>query len=115
MPKVSLHRQRVFKPSDGIEIRLLARPLIIKRSTIATLVVHLNHDDGLTCAFKFKGWIPCSRGVAVPELTWTCGVPMPDNGLTAPEGGTGILMSSGLPGTIDSGRLGILMRFATLL
>jgi len=40
---------------------------------------------------------------------------MPDNGLTAPEGATGILMSSGLPGTIDSGRLGILMRFATLL
>jgi hypothetical protein len=40
---------------------------------------------------------------------------MPDSGLTAPLGGTGILISSGLPGTIDSGKSGILMRFATLL
>jgi hypothetical protein len=49
----------------------------------------------------------------VPEPA--CGVPRPEKGLTVPEGGTGICMSSGLPGTRFSGRLGILMRFATLL
>jgi hypothetical protein len=44
------------------------------------------------------------------------GVPMPPGkGLTVPLGGTGILISSGLPGTMESGRPGILMRLATLL
>ena len=55
--------------------------------------------------------MPC--GVAVPDPAW--GVLRPGKGLTVPLGGTGILMSSGLPGTMLSGRLGILMRLATLL
>lgn len=72
------------------------------------------HSNGLTCVdLTFSGCAPESCGVAVPEATF--GVPIPEKGLTAPLGGTGILMSSGLPGTMLSGRLGILMRFATLL
>jgi len=50
-------------------------------------------------------------GVADPF----CGVPILIMGETVPEGGTGILRSSGLPGTMLSGRLGMWIRFATLL
>lgn len=68
---------------------------------------------GLTCVFiTCSGCDGLREGVAVPGLS--DGVPIPD-GLTAPLGGTGIEMSSGLPGTIEGGRSGILMRLATLL
>lgn len=40
---------------------------------------------------------------------------MPLSGLIVPDGGTGILMSSGLPGTSLDGKSGMWMRFALLL
>lgn len=43
------------------------------------------------------------------------GVPMPENGETVPLGGTGILMSSGLSGTMRSGSPSMCIRFAELL
>jgi hypothetical protein len=43
----------------------------------------------------------------------SAGVPMPDNGETTPLGGTGILISSGEPGTISCGSPGIWIRFAS--
>jgi hypothetical protein len=69
-------------------------------------------SHGFTCvAATFNGCVEGFCGVAVPEPA----APIPGSGLTAPLGGTGILISSGLPGIMLLGRLGILMRFATLL
>lgn len=51
-----------------------------------------------------------SDGVARPE---SAGVPIPVRGLTTPEGGTGILMSSGDPGIIFSATPGMMIRFAS--
>lgn len=72
---------------------------------------------GCTLAFNDSGWFDCA-GVEAPALGVTdpfCGVPRLTVGDTVPEGGTGILRSSGLPGTILSGSLGMWIRFATLL
>jgi hypothetical protein len=72
----------------------------------------MDQSHGFTCVLaNFKGCVEGFWGVAVPESV----APIPGSGLTAPLGGTGILISSGLPGIMLLGRLGILMRFATLL
>jgi hypothetical protein len=41
------------------------------------------------------------------ELTGSAGVPRPERGLTTPDGGTGILMSSGEPGIMSGARPGM--------
>lgn len=60
-----------------------------------------------------------SSPVSLPEdsgvLPPSAGVPMPLSGLIVPDGGTGILISSGLPGTSFDCRSGMWMRLALLL
>lgn len=67
--------------------------------------------------FPRNGSIPASlpdvSGVAVPVPG--AGEARPLTGLMAPDGGTGILMSSGLPGTSREGRSGMWILFALLL
>lgn len=46
-------------------------------------------------------------------LAGSAGVPSPDIGLKVPLGGTGILMSSGEPGTISGATPGMKMRLAS--
>lgn len=99
-------------------------PIIVSISCSRHLhrVELLAHSEGLICVFLMpKG---CAAPPLAPAVRGFCGVAVPDapcsgvpipNGLTAPEGGTGILISSGLPGTRASGKLGILIRLATLL
>lgn len=77
--------------------------------------VHLeNYWAGCTLGLNSSGWLGCA-GTATP----TTGVVVPESiggiGDIVPEGGFGILRSSGDPGTMLAGKLGMCMRFATLL
>lgn len=58
-------------------------------------------------------WLPLAEsiGVAIPDTI--AGVPIPDNGLTNPLGGTGILISSGEPGIKAGATPGTLIRLAS--
>lgn len=67
-------------------------------------------DFGFSASVEPASLVGSSDGVARPERA---GVPKPVRGLTTPEGGTGILMSSGDPGMIFSATPGIVIRFAS--
>lgn len=54
-----------------------------------------------------KGWTPPSLSTGCVGVLVPAGVPIPENGVIAPDGGTGILMSSGLEGTSRAGSPGM--------
>lgn len=113
-----------MRPSCGVIVPLLpldaasaANPWLPFPMTSPPTVALRGRPAGLPAPMASAG-VPVAGVVPDAVARDGLGVIMPEGrgeGVTKPEGGTGMAMSSGEPGTILSGRPGMWMRLAELL